>query len=202
LDPPSPRTDDNEKLEFLGDSILGFVISDMLFRARPDLREGDLSRIKAFIVSAANLVRAAEGIGLGAYLRLGRGEEKTGGREKRALLVDALEALLAAVYLDGGLDPAIRIIADLFDAQVREFAASGDQVSDFKSVLQERLQAEGRPPARYQLVEESGPSHERFFTVAVLIDNDSAGTGQGPNKKAAEQCAAMDALTRYPAFQR
>lgn len=190
------RLGDNEQLEFLGDAILGFLISDMLYRERPDLREGELSRIKAFVVSAANLVRVADTIGLGSYLRLGKGEEKTGGREKPALLVDAFEALLAAAYLDGGLEPVRRIIWGLFGAQVRESVASGEHVSDFKSVLQERLQGEGRPSAQYRMVEEMGPSHQRLFTVAVLIDGRVSGTGQGPTKKAAEQRAAMDALAK------
>ncbi len=191
------RHGDNEQLEFLGDAILGFLISDMLYRERPDLREGELSRIKAFVVSAANLVLASDRIGLGPHLRLGKGEEKTGGREKRALLVDAFEALIAAVYLDGGIEPVRRVIASLFSAQVRESVASGEPVSDFKSVLQERLQGEGRPPARYQLIEEVGPSHQRLFTVAVLIDGEVSGTAQGPTKKSAEQRAAMDALARH-----
>jgi ribonuclease-3 len=186
--------EDNERLEFLGDSVLGFLISGWLYQARPDLKEGELSRLKSFLVSAANLLQYGERLSLGDYLELGKGEEKTGGRQKQALLVDSFEAVLAAVYLDGGLDAVFEVVRRLFGDQIKEIEEGSDPVSNFKSALQEELQSHGRGVARYRVVEETGPDHEPLFTVDVLIDGDAVASGNGATKKAAEQAAAMRAL--------
>ena len=186
--------DSNERLEFLGDAILGFLISDFLCRAQPNLNEGHLSKLKGFLVSAANLVGYAEQVRLGEYLRLGKGEEKTGGRRKQALLVDAFEAVIAAVYLDGGIEGTREVVLAFFRRQIAEITESAEPVSDFKSTLQETLQAGGQDVARYRLADETGPDHQKLFTVEVVIGGEVAARGRGLTKKAAEQAAAMSAL--------
>ena len=186
--------EDNERLEFLGDAILGFLVSEALCEARPNLSEGQLSKLKGFLVSSANLVQCAEQIRLGHYLRLGKGEEKTGGRGKQALLVNAFEALIAAIYLDAGVERARDIILRFFTVQINEITDAAGHVPDFKSALQEGLQARGRKPADYKLIDALGPDHEKLFTVEVLIDNVAVAEGRGLTKKAAEQAAAMQAM--------
>ena len=186
--------DDNERLEFLGDSILGFLVSEALCGAQPNLSEGQMSKLKGFLVSSANLVQCAEQIQLGHYLRLGRGEEKTGGRRKQALLVNAFEALIAAIYLDGGLDRVREVILRFFTLQIEDVEDAADQVPDFKSALQEGLQARGQKPADYKLIEAAGPDHQKLFTVEVIVGNSSVARGRGLTKKAAEQAAAMQAM--------
>ena len=188
--------DSNERLEFLGDSVLGFLISDFLCQARPNLSEGHLSKLKGFLVSAANLIRYAEQVELGEYLRLGKGEEKTGGRRKQALQVDAFEAVLAAIYLDGGIDRTRDVVLAFFRLQIAEVAEADEPVSDFKSALQEALQARGQGTARYRLVDETGPDHQKLFTVEVVVAGEGVGVGRGLTKKAAEQAAAMVAMER------
>src|SRR5499425_1053403 len=155
---------DNEQLEFLGDAVLGFLVSDFLFRAHPGLTEGQLSKLKGFFVSSANLVKYAEQIHLGAYLHLGRGEEKTGGRTKQTLLVDALEAIIGAIYLDGGLEEARRVLLNFFEPQMEDVGNSDRQLRDFKTALQEQLQAKYRGRADYVLRSEEGPDHQKIFT--------------------------------------
>src|SRR6266404_6366183 len=135
---------DNEQLEFLGDSILGFLVADFLVRAHPHLTEGQLSKLKGFFVSSANLVKYAERINLGEYLQLGKGEEKTGGRTKQALLVDALEAIIGAIYLDGGIEEVRRVLLPFFEPQIDDAGDSDRQLKDFKTALQEELQAQRR----------------------------------------------------------
>jgi ribonuclease-3 len=185
---------DNESMEFLGDSVLGFVIADMLFRQFPQHNEGQKSKLKASIVSAASLARLAERLGLGEFLILGRGEEKTGGRTKQALLADVLEAVIAAIYLDGGIEPARAFI----ERQLRPLLADVRQSSvfgrDHKSALQERLQGQGRSLPTYRISSESGPDHQKIFHVDVRIDGQVAATGTGRTKKDAEQEAARLAL--------
>ena len=187
---------DNEQLEFLGDAVLGFLVSDFLYRAHPLLTEGDLSKLKGFFVSAANLVKYAERIRLGNYLQLGKGEEKTGGRTKQALLVDGLEAVLGAVYLDGGIAEARRVILPFFEPQIEDIGHSERQLKDFKTELQEQLQAKHLGRAEYVLASEAGPDHQKLFTVEVNIDGESVARGVGLTKKAAEQAAARQALQR------
>ena len=190
----STGEEDNEQLEFLGDSVLGFLVSDFLFRAHPKLTEGQLSRLKGFFVSSANLVKYAERVHLGSYLQLGKGEEKTGGRTKQALLVDALEAVLGAIYLDGGIEEARRVMLRFFEPQIEDVGESGRQLTDFKTELQEQLQARHLGRAEYIVAGEEGPDHQKLFTLDVIIDGESVARGAGLTKKAAEQAAARQAL--------
>ncbi len=187
----SPSDSDNEKLEFLGDAILTFLVSVWLADTFPDYEEGKLSRARARLVAAAHLASVAARLGLGEFLRLGRGEEKTGGRSKATLVANALEAVVAAVYRDGGLEAAGRFVerfvlpADLPAAAEELFSI------DYKSALQEYLQAQGLPPGEYRVVEEAGPNHQKTFTVEVVAGEDLQARGQGASKKAAEQQAAQ-----------
>ncbi len=195
---------DNEQLEFLGDAILGLVASKELFERYPHFTEGQLSKLKAHLVSAKHLIQVAKQIGLGGYLRLGRGEERTGGRQKSALLVDALEAVIAAIYLDAGLDAAHRfILASIIEAELQVVdrdPLKAIEGSDQKSALQEWLTATGLPQASYHVVQEEGPDHHKMFTVELRVSLGSGATdvhisrAQGPTKKKAEQLAAQDAL--------
>jgi ribonuclease-3 len=186
--------DDNEQLEFLGDAILGFLVSDMLCREYPTLDEGQLSRLKGFFVSAANLVKYAEQIELGNFLLLGKGEEKTGGRSKPALLVNAFEAVLGALYRDGGVDAARRVVERFFGPQAREAGVGASEIPDFKTALQEVLQSKGLGRARYTVAGEAGPDHQKLFTVEIRFADGVAVSGVGLTKKAAEQAAAKEAL--------
>lgn len=187
---------DNEQFEFLGDSVLGFLVSDFLFRAHPGLTEGQLSKLKGFFVSSANLVKYAERINLGEYLQLGKGEEKTGGRAKQALLVDALEAIIGAIYLDSGIEEVRRVILNFFEPQIEDVGNSDRQLKDFKTALQEELQAQHRARAEYGVTSEDGPDHQKLFTVEVAVNGESLAQGIGLTKKAAEQAAARQALER------
>ncbi|HVB39225.1 MAG TPA: ribonuclease III [Vicinamibacterales bacterium] len=192
----SGATPDNESLEFLGDAILGFVVADVLFRDFPDYDEGRKSKTKAALVSTSSLARAAERIALGAYLRLGRGEEKTGGRRKPALLADAFEALIAGIYLDGGIDHARAFVErELAEplAEVRQTESFGQ---DFKSALQEHLQSRGVPLPEYWPIGTAGPDHRKQFEVEVRVEGNAMARGRGGSKKEAEQDAARLALER------
>ena len=186
---------DNERLEFLGDAVLELLTSEYLLLNYPEWTEGQLSKSRARIVNAHSLEIAARGLHLGEYLRLGRGEEKTGGREKPALLADAFEAIVAAMYLDGGLGPA----RDLLKRTVFEQALEdGDRISesDRKSALQEFLQAKGDQPAEYRLAGETGPDHQKTFRVEVWVKGELMSSAEGTTKKEAEQKAARSALEK------
>jgi ribonuclease III len=189
---------DNESLEFLGDAVLGFAIADMLFRRFPGRDEGWKSKMKASLVSTSSLARLGEGLNLGDHLLLGRGEEKTGGRRKQALLADGYEALIAAIYLDGGVDQATAFIARQFDSLIPLVddggAAPGGVFRDFKSALQERVQGAGGPPPEYVVVAQSGPDHRKRFQVEVRVGGKGIAEGTGLSKKEAEQEAARLAL--------
>ena len=187
---------DNESLEFLGDAVLGFVIADMLFRDFPGFNEGQKSKVKASLVSTATLARQAERLALGDHLLLGRGEEKTGGRRKQALLADGYEALIAAIYLDGGIEQARAFILREFGPLLGEVKEGGLAGQDFKSALQEHLQASERPLPEYRLTGTMGPDHRKQFQVAVFVGGDSLAEAIGPSKKEAEQEAARLALVR------
>lgn len=184
------RPRDNEQMEFLGDAVLSFVVSVMLADAFPDWEEGQLTRARAHLVAAPHLYTVAVSLGLGQYLRLGKGEEKTRGREKPALLVNALEALVAALYRDGGIDAAREFIAAFVVPRDLQAAATDLFAIDYKSTLQEILQAERISPAEYRVVEESGPEHQKTFTVEAQAGDNLMARGRGGNKKAAEQEAA------------
>ena len=190
---------DNESLEFLGDAVLGLVIADALCRRYPNSSEGHKSKIKAMLVSTASLAELAERLDLGEHMILGRGEEKTGGRKKQALLADTCEALIAAVYLDGGLEPARQFIKREL-GPILEDAGRPDYFGrDHKSRLQEALQGLGRPLPTYRVAGEVGPEHRKFFHVEVRVGGDVLAQGVGRTKKDAEQeaaKAALDALAR------
>ena len=183
----------NERLEFLGDSVLGFVTAEFLFVQHPDLPEGDLTRIRAALVCEQSLYEVARKLELGKYLKLGRGEEAGGGRERTSILADATEAVFAAVYLDGGIGAASQLIHRvLLDAEKEEVVE--ERRRDYKTALQELVQ---RTPGRtitYQLVEETGPDHCRVFVMEVSVDGQVSGRGVGRSKKEAEQAAAKAAL--------
>jgi ribonuclease III len=185
--------DDNEKLEFLGDAVLTMIVSEALLHGFPDWQEGQLSKARASLVNAGALAEAARRIGLGAHLRLGRGEEKTGGREKSAILADAYEAVIAAVYLDGGLTAARNVIErTLLNEALQQDAIAGGLLGgpDDKSKLQEFLQARGWPTAKYHVLKETGPDHRKVFKVEASIEGRGSASGTGFTKKEAEQTAA------------
>jgi len=190
---------DNESMEFLGDSVLGFVIADMLFRQFPHHNEGQKSKLKASIVSAASLARLGEKINLGEFLILGRGEEKTGGRRKLALIADCYEALIAAIYIDGGIEPVRAFIehqyADLIQ-EARRTGADATFTEDYKSALQEWLQSHDRGLPAYRLAGEVGPAHRRLFDVEVVVNGVPVARAEGKSKKEAAQAAAKLALDR------
>ncbi len=194
---------DNEQLEFLGDSILGFVVSECLVRRFSSYPEGRLSKLKAHLVSAARLHEVAQELGLGEFLILGRGEEMSGGREKKALLSDAVEALIAAIYLDAGLDQArqfieTRVVGTFHNNEEDPESA----VSDYKSALQEMAQALKLPPPRYVIVGEDGPEHSKTFTVEVRLGKEWVSQAQGLSKKAAGQRAAQQILQQLTEWGR
>ena len=191
---------DNESLEFLGDAVLGLVVADALFRQYPRFNEGQKSKIKAAVVSTTSLARHAEQLQLGEHLILGRGEEKTGGRFKQALLADAYEALIAAIYLDGGLEAAGAFLRRELREALDTGAAPGF-AQDYKSALQERLQGLGFPLPDYRVSGEAGPDHRKTFSVDVLVEGEVLGSATGKAKKEAEQEAARMALERLPEFQ-
>jgi ribonuclease III len=193
---------DNESMEFLGDSVLGFVIAAMLFREFPQHNEGQKSKLKASLVSAAALARLGERLGLGEFLILGRGEEKTGGRRKHAIISDCYEALIAAIYLDGGIDPAERFIGREFASLIDEAKRTGAAASfteDWKSALQEYLQSGGRGLPVYRLAGEVGPDHRKSFVVQVVVDGEALAEAEGRSKKEAAQAAAKAALEKLSA---
>jgi ribonuclease III len=187
---------DNESLEFLGDAVLGFVIADLLFRDFPDFDEGQKSKVKARLVSTTTLARQAERLALGDQLLLGRGEEKTGGRRKQALLADAYEALIAAVYLDGGVEAARALIVREFGPALVDVRAHGLSAHDYKSALQEYLQSRDQPPPSYRLAGTAGPDHRKEFLVELLLTGEPWTRASGATKKEAEQEAARLALDR------
>ena len=188
---------DNESLEFLGDAVVGFVIADMLFREFPEWDEGEKSKMKASMVSTFALAKQAERLQLGEHLLLGRGEEKTGGRRKQALLADSYEALIAAIYLDGGIDAVRGFIGREFSSLIADARCNGVGAQDYKSGLQELVQARSQPLPEYKLVGTFGPDHEKRFEVEVLVAGESLARASGPSKKEAEQEAARLALSRF-----
>jgi ribonuclease III len=193
---PDPVPQDNEQLEFLGDAVLDMLASEYLLETFPDWSEGQLSKSRARLVNARSLEFAARRLHLGAYFRLGRGEEKTGGRDKPALLANAFEAVVAAVYLDGGLAAAREVLRHALFEQALEERGERIAESDRKSALQEFLQGRGQPPAEYRLAAETGPDHRKKFQIEVWVSGACMASGEGSTKKEAEQRAARSALER------
>ena len=196
---PDPSSD-NEQMEFLGDAVLGFLVSESLVARFPSYPEGRLSKLKAHLVSAAHLYEVARRIELGQYLFLGRGEEMSGGRDKRTLLVNCLEALIAALYLDGGIE-ATREFVNCWifvDAEGEAFEQEilGAPIVDFKSALQELAQARKLPQPRYVIVKERGPEHSKTFTIEARVGRDWIGQAEGLSKKSAAQNAAREVLSK------
>lgn len=183
---------DNERMEFLGDAVLDLVISQYLMETFPRAREGELTRIRAEVVSLPSLARLAWSLDIGSDLLLGKGEDRSGGRNKSSLLADTLEALFGAIFTDGGFESAKTVILPLFVPLLQQ--AATDESQDFKSRLQEFLQSTQRELPVYKLVEAAGPAHERVYHVDVLVDSRTHGSGQGRTKKSAEQAAAQAAL--------
>jgi ribonuclease-3 len=184
----------NERLEFLGDAVVGLSVGAYLMESRPEAREGELTKLRAMVVSAPGLSRAARNLGVGECLLLGRGEEQGGGRDKDSILSDAFEALIGAVFLDAGFEAAQRVTRAQL-AELVHAAERGDLDRDFKTRLQERLAAEGlQAPPRYAVVNERGPDHAKVFEVAVHLEDDELARAEGHSKKQAEQRAARSAL--------
>jgi ribonuclease-3 len=201
---------DNEQLEFLGDAVLAFVVSHELFRRFPEYAEGDLSKLRAHIVSARALIRPARHLEIGKYLHLGRGEDRSGGRAKNALLVNALEAVIAALFLDAGLEKArLFIVNTILQPALQELQHEGSSlpVTDYKSALQELVHASGRPQPRYSLVKEQGPEHRKVFTMEVHVPAPAGGgeafvsRSEAGTKKRAEQGAARQAWEYLQSLQ-
>ena len=185
---------DNESLEFLGDAVLGFVVADLLFREFPECDEGEKSKMKAMLVSTSTLAHVAERLQLGDHLLLGRGEEKTGGRRKQALLADGCEALIAAMYLDGGIEQARAFVVRELGGLLDDMRRDGIAGQDYKSALQELVQAGNRPLPEYRVVGTLGPDHQKLFDVEVVVAGEALARATGPSKKEAEQEAARLAL--------
>jgi ribonuclease III len=185
---------DNEQLEYLGDAVLGMLVSEYLVGMFPRWSEGQLSKSRARLVNAASLHTAARRLNLGEHLRLGKGEEKTGGREKPALLADAFEAMVAAIYLDAGLPESREFVKRALLDEAIDLEGSRLELSDHKSALQEFLQARGLPSPRYAVMRETGPDHRKIFWMQVDVPGLVNANGTGTNKKEAEQSAAAQAL--------
>lgn len=188
----------NETFEFLGDSVLGFVIGDLLFRHFPTLDEGALSKMKAFLVSASSLAAKAREFGMGEVILLGVGEEKTGGRKKDSLLANLFEAVIAGIYLDGGVDAARRLIEAAFQADIERIDQQDLLFQDYKTALQELAQGKGFALPEYSVVDEFGPDHGKTFVVEVKVGS-LATRGEGSSKKEAQQQAARHAMREFGA---
>jgi len=196
---PGEEGKDNERLEFLGDAVLGLVIGHMMMDRYPDYPEGSLSKLRAAVVNEAGLARIARDLSLGDYLLLGKGEEMTRGREKSSIVASSLEALLAAIYLDGGFKKAFKVISQLFSLPL-EMAEKESFYQDFKTKLQEMSQDVLKATPRYILAKEFGPGHDKIFGVKVSIKGKVAGVGAGKSKKEAEQRAARKTLQKLHLF--
>ena len=186
-----PTAGSNERLEFLGDAVLGLVVTDHVFRTYPGLPEGKLSKVRAFVVSATTLAEAAEDLDLGAALLLGKGEDRSGGREKPSILADALEGVIGAVYLDGGWPAASRFVLLVLGERIEE-ASAGPGGQDYKTRLQELAARQFEQLPRYSVVDD-GPDHAKRFFATVDVDGETRGRGEGRSKKQAEQAAAREA---------
>lgn len=191
-----PRPLESQRLEFLGDAVLGAVAAEWLVAHHAGWREGRLTKVRSRLTNEAGLARVARRLGLAGYLRLGRGEEQSGGRDKDAILADTLEAVIGAIWLDGGVDPVRRMFAGGFAEAIAEAVAAGSDDNP-KGELQERLQQAGRESPRYEMEAESGPPHRRRFRVAVFCRDQRLGEGEGASKREAEVAAARQALVEW-----
>lgn len=187
------RTQNNERLEFLGDSVLSLVVSEKIFKDYKDMPEGDLSKIRAGLVCEKSLCDFARSVNLGEYMFLGKGEERTGGRDRPSILADAFEALIAGIYLDGGLEKVRTFILQFIpnDIDINSF----NSLEDYKTALQEIIQQNKEEKVEYILICETGPDHDKIFNVEVLLNSNVIGNGKGKSKKQAEQDAAKQALS-------
>lgn len=183
----------NERLEFLGDSVLDTVVSEYVYTKYKDLPEGELTKIRANVVCEPSLARQAKSINLGKYLLLGKGEEVTGGRDRVSILADTFEAVIGALYLDGGIETARKFIINMLEDSIK-LASTGNLFKDYKTDLQELLQSKFDEKISYRVVSETGPDHDKTFEVEVILGEKVLGTGQGKSKKEAEQSAAKNAL--------
>ena len=188
----SAEVSSNERLEFLGDSVLGFVTAEFLFKTYGKLPEGDLTRIRAALVCEQSLYEVAKFLGLGQYLKLGKGEEAGGGRQRQSILADATEAVFAAVYLDGGMERVRELICRVLLSR----APAAEERRDYKTTLQEIVQRRSAQVLTYHMVDESGPDHNKTFLFQVRLNGAPVGQGRGHSKKEAEQAAARDALEK------
>lgn len=190
-----PASENNERLEFLGDAVLELSVSHMLFEKYPDKPEGDLSKIRAAVVNEDQLAKLAVQIDMGNDLILGKGEDNTGGREKSSILSDAFEAVLGAIYLDRGFEKAFKIVRRFWTNLIEEAGSEG-YLRDYKTRLQEVFQSRFKRTPHYRLVKQSGPEHSKIFEIEVYLDSELMGRGLGMSKKAAEQCAAKEVLDK------
>lgn len=188
--------ENNEPLEFLGDAVLGFLVAELIVRMHPQMGEGAMTRLRASLVNTRSLAAEARRVGLGDALLLGRGEERTGGRQKPSLLADGFEALVGAVFLDGGITPTRALVRRLFAERIRETEDDRQRHVDAKTELQELLQARGRGLPEYRIVEAAGPDHARRYRIEVWGNGELLGRGAGSAKKRAEQAAAREALSQ------
>jgi ribonuclease-3 len=188
---------DNETLEFLGDSVLGLIIADYLYAAYPHLAEGELSKLKSTAAKTSSLSSFSKKIKLDKNILLGKGEEKSGGRKKKTILAGAFEAVVAAIYLDGGLDAASNFLHSLLDSLFKKIKAHSHLINNYKSALQEYLQKENLPAPVYKTITTTGPDHKKSFVVEVLFEKESLGKAKGSSKKQAEQNAAQKALKSF-----
>ncbi|WP_026475972.1 ribonuclease III [Alkaliphilus transvaalensis] len=185
----------NERLEFLGDSVLSLIISDYIFNKYKHLPEGELTKVRANVVCEASLASVAKKISIGDFLMLGKGEELSGGRKRTSILADAFEALIGAIYTDGGLELARKFVLDnLLD--LIELASNGELYKDYKTHLQELLQSKTTEKIAYRVIKEMGPDHDKTFEVEVCLGGQTLGTGSGKSKKEAEQNAAQEAIQK------
>jgi ribonuclease-3 len=190
------RSPNNERMEFLGDAVLGFVIGEHIYHFFPDLQEGALSKIKAHLVSAATLAGKGREMGIGRFLRMGAGEARSGGAEKLSLIADAFEALIAAIYLDGGLNGAAEFVRRTFGPEIAGIDVGDLSFHDYKTALQETAQSLGLPLPDYRVIEEFGPDHEKAFLVELSWDGAAFSRGRGSSKRDAQRKAAKEALRK------
>jgi ribonuclease-3 len=190
------RSPNNERLEFLGDAVLGFVVGELIYRFFPDLQEGALSKIKAHLVSSATLAGKGRDLGIGKFLRMGAGEARSGGAEKLSLIADGFEALVAAIYLDGGLPAAAEFVKTVFGPEISGIDVGDLSFHDYKTALQETAQGLGLPLPEYRVIEEHGPDHEKAFVVELSWDGAAFSQGRGSSKREAQRKAAKEALKK------